>query len=64
MSSCFFVVKTAFIPLVVMYIVWIYGTIVGKISTPIEISKKNGRDRAASDVLQPMLVNPNNEQSW
>jgi hypothetical protein len=43
----------AFVPIIVMYTIWIYGTATGKISTPLEISKKRHSDDAGA--LEPIL---------
>lgn len=53
---------TAFVPLLVMYAVWIWGTVAGKISTPYEIRKRkyskefSDSAKEGSNVLEPMLT--------
>ena len=47
--------QTAFVPLIVLYIIWIYGTLIGKISTPIELRRNANRN---VDALEPMLISP------
>jgi len=56
------VLLAAFVPLVVMYTVWIWGTITGKISTPFEIRQRkysgdfSDNIKDGNNVLEPMLT--------